>query len=748
MVALVLLSFSAGLFLILHQRFEAKLKWVFAYLIPVLILLALAVQLTPKTLFTVAYSTTERDLELIDYREGVEGTVTVHLQQTPVEQKKRIDVDGLNVAGTSFMLRTLQTLQGHLPLIVHANAKKVLQIGFGTGQTSYSALLHPIEQFTLVEISENVLELSAIHFQEINKGVIEAPRFRSVILDGKNYVKYSGEKYDVIMNDANYAVATGSASLFTQDHFEYCKNRLKPGGLLSTWMTTDLDPQDFKIVLKTFQSVFPYSFLWMAPNCINKQVVLMGATEPLWFDFNKMQQLFENLQIKKEFGAINIGSTYDLLDCLVLDPEGISSIAGDVPLNRDNFPILEFSTRAIRSRDFCAYQNLAAMLIYPPNLKNLVKNFPEDIKDRKNAEENLKRHYTASRELLRGMMEFYQGKTAEAMETLLNGSRLIPESNLAAYYYTNMDMITWELNREMLKNPHNPEGQLKMARHQIGLKQYGAALELLYGIVRMSGNDPFVEYEIARCYLGQAEIDSAAYYLRKSLQKNDALSSAWYFLGQILYRQDQSEEALEAHRRAVSLEPRMYEAHNAIGAIYHEQKKYREALSTYQRSLSIMAFQPEIAADVGDCFLQLNKIPEAISMYQRALKTGNENPLLMFNLGNAFFFNKQYELAADLHQRAITLDSSNPEFYYNFGNALVMQGKLAAAADVFAQAVQLNPKEPDYYNNLGMCYRNLGDLQSAMQVFNQGLKAAAHSELLIQNAEATQKLLNVKPYLW
>jgi Flp pilus assembly protein TadD len=73
-----------------------------------------------------------------------------------------------------------------------------------------------------------------------------------------------------------------------------------------------------------------------------------------------------------------------------------------------------------------------------------------------------------------------------------------------------------------------------------------------------------------------------------------------------------------------------------------------------------------------------------------------------------------------------------------------MQGKLAAAADVFAQAVQLNPKEPDYYNNLGMCYRNLGDLQSAMQVFNQGLKAAAHSELLTQNAEATQKLLKDK----
>lgn len=744
MAGLIALSLAAGIFLILQERFEMKPKRVFAYLIPALVLLALAVQFTPKKLFTVAYSTTERDLELIDYREGVEGTVTVHLQKTPFEQKKRIDVDGLNVAGTSFMLRTLQTLQGHLPLIVHGNAEKVLQIGFGTGQTSYSALLHPIEQFTLVEISENVLELSALHFQEINKGVMENPRFRPVILDGKNYLKYTGEKYDVIMNDANYAVATGSASLFTRDHFEYCKSKLKPGGLLSTWMTTDLDPQDFKIVLKTFQFVFPYSVLWMAPNCINKQVVLMGAAEPLALDFEKMRELFADPRIRPEFAAININSAFDLLDCLLLDPEGIARIAAAVPINTDNHPILEFSTRDIRSRDFCAYQNLAAMLIYPPRLNSMVTGLPADSGERNNVEENLQRHFSASRKLLSGMMEFYQGKTGKALETLLNGSRLIPESDLAAYYYTNMDMITWELNREMVKNPENPEAQLKMARHQIGLRQYDAASKLLSRITHRGGDDPFVDYEIARCYLGKTELDSAEYYLRKSLEVNDRLSGAWYFLGQILSRQGKPGEALEAQQRAVVLDPRMYEAHNAAGAIYQAQQKYEEAAAAYRASLSVMEFQPEITGNLADCFLEMKEIPEAISMYQQALKMGNESPSLIFNLGNAYFFNKQYDLATDCYRQAIALDSANPEFYYNLGNTLVMQGNLPAAADVFVQAVQLNPQEPDYYNNLAMCYRSLGDLQTAMQVFNRGLKSAARSELLIQNAQATQKLLEAE----
>lgn len=744
MAAMILLSLAAGIFLILQKHFETKPKRALAYIIPMLVLLALAVQFTPKKLFTVAYSTTERNLELIDYREGMEGTVTVHLQKTPFEEKKRIDVDGLNVAGTSFMLRTLQTLQGHLPLIVHGKAEKVLQIGFGTGQTSYSALLHPIGQFTLVEISENVLELSALHFQEINKGVIENPRFRPVILDGKNYLKYTGEKYDVIMNDANYAVATGSASLFTKDHFEYCKSKLKPGGLLSTWMTTDLDPRDFKIVLKTFQSVFPYSFLWMAPNCINKQVVLMGATQPLSFDFGRMQKLFENPQIRTELAAVNIGSAYDLLDCLVLDPQGIAAIAGDAPMNTDNHPILEFSTRAIRSRDFCAYQNLAAMLVYPPNLKKLASGLPEDKQEKEEIEENLKRHYTASRKLLTGMMEFYQGKTGEAMETLLNGSRLIPESNLAAYYYTNMDMITWELNQEMMKNPANTEAQLKMARHQIGLKQYDAALKLLKGISHRGGDDPFVNYEIARCHLGKTEMDSAEFYLRKSLQVNDRLSSAWYFLGQILSRQGKMKEALEAHQRAVALEPRMYEALNAIALIYQGQKKFQDAIQVYQKSLSIMPYQPEITADLGDCLLQSGDYPAATSHYQKSIYMGNATPSLFFNLGNAQYLNKNFKAAEENFRQAISLDSGNAEFYYNLGNVRIMQGQLNDAAEAYQAAIRLNPGEADYYNNLAMCYQNLGQLEHAINVFNLGLKNAGHSDLLVKNLEDTKRLLQTR----
>ncbi len=107
--------------------------------------------------------------------------MTVHESTSPVSPSRRIDVDGLNVAGTSFMLRTLQLLQGHLPFLIKPEASRVMQIGFGTGQTSAAALKHPAVNFELVEISPDVLQLADIYFQDLNQNVLRNDRFTYTI---------------------------------------------------------------------------------------------------------------------------------------------------------------------------------------------------------------------------------------------------------------------------------------------------------------------------------------------------------------------------------------------------------------------------------------------------------------------------------------------------------------------------------------------------------------------------------------
>ncbi|MEJ2635604.1 MAG: fused MFS/spermidine synthase [Calditrichia bacterium] len=739
MLIMVLINLLLGIILLGNPKAKFSFRKGLAFAGGGLAALILLINLTPKTVFTAAYASIEKDFPIVDFREGVEGTATVHQSDLPMQQTKRIDVDGLNVAGTSFMLRTLQVLQGNLPQFVRPSAQRVLQIGFGTGQTSHSALLHPVENFTLVEISKDVMDLAGLHFAEINKGVLGNPRFHYTILDGKNFVKYTPEKYDIIMNDANYAVATASASLFTRNHFENCRRKLKEGGILSTWMTTDLDPRDFNIVLKTFQSVFPYSLLWMAPNCINKQVVLMGSTRPIEINFAAVEKQFNDPQIKNDLAAVNINSAYDLLDCLVLDSRGIRDISKDAALNTDDHPILEYSKRAIRARDLCAAQNLAKILYRRPDLKNLLTGFPEDSAASKKIEEHLARNEAASRQFLKGMLAFYQGRPKEGMQILLDGSRLIPESNLASQYFKDMDLVTTRLAVAVQQHPDNPEAQLQLIRQEITEAKYGEALKQLRALENRFPKNPLIYYESARCYLSQSKLDSAKMYLEKSLELKTDLSGSWYFLGEIFRRQNRHEKALQAYQKALQIDPRIYEAFNGSAAVYQSQGNYEEAANLYLQSLAQMEYQPHVTASLGDCYLQLKDYSQAVSYYEKSLGMGNSSVKVLFNLGNAFFLIRQLDRAEKCFRDALALDKSDPEVYYNLGNLYVVRNRFEEAIPFYRQALSFSKKEPDYFNNLAMCYRKLGEEKEAMAVFDEGLKLHPDSPLLVKNAGESHK---------
>jgi spermidine synthase len=742
--ALVVINFSLGIILLLNRSKEVSWKNTLSTAVGALVALLLVLILIPKTIFTHVYAAVEKEYPVIDFREGLEGTATVHEIDLPMQQTKRIDVDGLNVAGTSFMLRTLQILQGNLPQFVHPTSQRVLQIGFGTGQTSHSALLHPIKNFTLVEISEDVMSLGSLHFAEINKGVLQNPRFHYTILDGKNYVKYTRDNYDVIMNDANYAVATASASLFTRDHFEYCRRKLKAGGILSTWMTIDLDPRDFNIVLKTFQSIFPYSLLWFAPNCINKQVVLMGSTEPIKINFQETEKKFSDPQIKNDLEAVNINSSYDLLDCLVLDSDGIRDISKDAPVNTDDHPILEFSTRAVRSRDMCAAQNLAKILIRRPNIRKLLVNLPSDSISERKITEKLRQHELASGQFLEGMLAFYQGRSQDAMQILLNGSRFIPNSRLASQFFMDMDVITTQLTVAADKRPADLEIQLRLIRQRISQSAFDEALKRLRALKNLYPQNPLVYYESARCYFSLLKLDSAKMDLEKSLRTNPRMSGSWYFLGEIFRRQNRFEKAVNAFQKAISIDPRIYEALNSIAAIYKLQGNYAQAIPLFHQSLDQMEYQPEVTASLADCYLQLKDYDKAVNFYQKALAMNNASPKVIFNLGNAFFLSRRYDDAERCFKDALTLDNENPEIYYNIGNLYALQKQYQRAIPLYKKAISLSKDEPDYFNNLAMCYRQTGQNREALQIFEEGIRLYPDSPLLMKNSEELKKITLIK----
>ncbi len=726
MAGMILLNLALGLWLLRGGTLRRGLIVAGA----VLLLMVGVLRAVPATLLARLYSISEEGYPLVALCEGIEGTVTVHQRERGEAGERRIDVDGLNVAGSSRMLRTLQLLQGHLPLMVHPGAQRVLQIGFGTGQTSQSVLSHPVANFQLVEISPDVLRLSAEYFRDLNQEVMRDPRFQPLILDGKNQIRYTGERYDIILNDANYAVATASASLFTREHFENGRRKLNPGGLFSTWMTTDLDPEDFRIVLRTFQSVFPHAVLWMAPNCINKQVVLMGSTEPLRFDWDRWQTEWPHAAAG--LAAVDLTSPHDLLACLLLDEQGMARLCKGAAINSDDRPVLEFSTRDVRARDLCAFQNLSAMLAVPPDWKQYLPALPVS---RAAEQARIERSGQASRQLFRGMLQFYQGQSKRALTTMLDASRLIPESRLASGFYAEVDRQTGQLQQAMKETPGKRGARLTLVRHYIGLERYEEAAQLLRPLLRLEPPDPAAAYEKARLLLAQGKSDSARLWIDTALRQQGG-AGTWFMSGRIAERQGDPAHALQAYRMALERDPGMQEAHARRGHILLQQGRYPEARQELLASLQGAPAQGGVAAELGDAFLFQQMPEQAITWYRQAIRLGETGARSWHNLGNALTMAGRFDEAVDSYRAALQEEPGQAEILYNMANALIRLDQDPEAVRLLERAIQIDPSQADYYNNLAMLHKKRGDRAQALRVLDAGLRRHPESSLMVRNRQA------------
>lgn len=305
-------------------------------------------------------------------REHATGTVTVH---DMAHGDRLISVDGVDVAGRDFMLRTTQKLQGYLPLLLHPRPEKVAQIGFGCGETARVGLEFGVPDYTVVEICPAVFEAGDF-FTEQNRGSNRDPRIRRVIMDGKNFMRLTDERFDVIMNDSIYPGSSGSSALYTLDHFRNCRDRLAEGGLFSCWVPLDLRPREMGMILRSFLEVFPDASFWVASNCVNKNGVIIGTREPLQIDFQRVKTLCERPDIRAELEPIAIADVYDLLDCHLLDAAAVRAFVGDAPLNRDDHPVLEFSCARKQPWQVRLLTDLAALVEHHAPVTPSVVNFP------------------------------------------------------------------------------------------------------------------------------------------------------------------------------------------------------------------------------------------------------------------------------------------------------------------------------------------------------------------------------------
>ena len=121
----------------------------------------------------------------------------------------------------------------HPAALAHPNPESILVIGGGDGGSSEELLKHPsVQRIVVAELDPVVIDLSKKWLRSIHRGAFDDPRLEVSIGDGFEFVKSTGERFDMIVLDLTDP-DTPAFHLYSEQFFRMCQRILRPGGMLT-----------------------------------------------------------------------------------------------------------------------------------------------------------------------------------------------------------------------------------------------------------------------------------------------------------------------------------------------------------------------------------------------------------------------------------------------------------------------------------------------------------------------------------
>ena len=292
--------------------------------------------------------------DVLYYAEGSESTVSV-IKIKGGDQA--FLTNGRIEASTNPREQQNQLMLGYLPMLLDRDPKQVLVVGLGSGMTAGATSVVPgVERVTIAEIEPKVLGVART-FAAYNHHVLDNPKVRVVINDGRNYLMTTDRRFDVITADPIHPWFQGAGYLYSSEYFALAARHLRPGGVIAQWLPLyELTPQDLASIVRTFQQNFPHTVMWLA----HYDAVILGSASPIHIDETDLARRVADPAVAGDLRRVEIGSAADLLTYFVMGTNGMTRFARHGVLNTDDRLYLEFSapfsiaTRSLTAADVAA----------------------------------------------------------------------------------------------------------------------------------------------------------------------------------------------------------------------------------------------------------------------------------------------------------------------------------------------------------------------------------------------------------
>ena len=473
------------------------------------------------------------DGEVVALKEGVATTISVikDLDKGTLS----LWASGRRIAGDAHFYRGDQKILGHFGVLLNSGAKKILSVGFGSGESTACLAMHELERIDCVEIAPEVVDVSLKFFRHINLGEKLYEKVNMIFMDAKNYVHLTKERYDAIVSDSiNPRYFAENASLYAKEYFESAKERLDKGGLFVSWIPSyDVVPvSELNSIVGTAMEVYPHVTMWYMITAPASYFVIVCSEQWQYFSPSHIEQELSRIAVRRSLSEIDINNSMDVLSCYVGDERDLKKFIRRFSLNSDYSPFVEFNTDSEPgghpvSRKFSEVVDSKSVYDHID-----LTDFTEEQKGKWLADYELVR-----RAMSHLLMAYNSDNYLERLQHIADGLDILPDNPALLCYRANTENELLSLLEKSILN-----GQAD--------------------------------------YALDAADDILSIY--------DQSSTAWTIRSVIMQQKGEIEKAFYVAAKAVELSPDNPDAHLCLASVLSGSGQYEQAIGEYEETLRLV----------------------------------------------------------------------------------------------------------------------------------------------------------------
>ena len=509
--------------------------------------------------------------QLVSLREGLTEVISV----TEVAGTGRTLVtNGHPMSSTRRLSQRYMRALAHIPLLSMDRPETVLVIGFGVGNTTHAATLHPsVRSVEIADLSKDILG-HATYFSDANRNVLHDRRVAVYVNDGRHHLHMRPPaSYNLITLEPPPVGYAGVAALYSREFYELVRTRLKPKGYISQWLPAYQVPTATTLaMIRAFVDVFPQAVLLSGAE---SDLLLIGTNDSrIEIDPARVATALSDApEVEADLQRLDLSKLREIVGTFVASAQTLAGATRDTAAVTDDRPIQEYSVFSLLTLGHsvpASVVDLSQVGSWCPACFADGRPIPI-VEGLDTYLALLDRAYTASPE------EVAHARSLSGHE----GRVILGSAYLGAVVPESAEV-------------HDIVG--------VALATKGAfdeAVTEFRTALRLEPNLAKAEWHLGSALASRGKRDEAIEHLRRSVQLDPQNGQAHYDFAIVLLRGGDVDEAIVHLRATLELIPGLVGAHNNLGIALASQGKLGEAVDHFEQALALDPGSEETRHNLG-----------------------------------------------------------------------------------------------------------------------------------------------------